>query len=78
MNLSVKNVPEEEVEALRERALRNHRSLQGELRAIIEAAAKSIEQPKAMSIEELSQYVQSLGLKRKSEAVRMIREDRDR
>ena len=39
MNLSVKNVPEALAAKLRERAERNHRSLQGELMAILEAAA---------------------------------------
>jgi plasmid stability protein len=37
-NISVKDVPEAWAEALRQRAARNHRSLQGELMAIIEAA----------------------------------------
>lgn len=35
-NLSIKDVPEVWAEALRQRAARNHRSLQGELMAIIE------------------------------------------
>ena len=39
LNLSVKNVPETLAKKLRERAERNHRSLQGELMAILEAAA---------------------------------------
>lgn len=39
-NLSIKDVPEEIAAKLRERAARNHRSLQGELMAIIEAAAQ--------------------------------------
>lgn len=39
VNLSVKNVPEALAARLRERAARNHRSLQGELMAILEAAA---------------------------------------
>ena len=39
VNLSIKNVPDEIAEELRERAARNHRSLQGELLAIIEEAA---------------------------------------
>ena len=38
-NMSIKDVPEEIAEALRQRAARNHRSLQGELMAIIEQAA---------------------------------------
>lgn len=37
-NLSIKGVPEEIAQALRQRAARNHRSLQGELMAIVEAA----------------------------------------
>jgi plasmid stability protein len=35
VNLSVKDVPDELAQALRERAARNHRSLQGELMAIL-------------------------------------------
>jgi len=38
-SLSIKNVPEEVIERLRERAERNHRSLQGELLALIREAA---------------------------------------
>lgn len=38
VNLSVKNVPEALAAKLRERAERNHRSLQGELMAILEIA----------------------------------------
>lgn len=38
-NLSIKDVPDAWAEALRQRAARNHRSLQGELMAIIEQAA---------------------------------------
>ncbi len=37
-NLSIKDVPEAWAESLRQRAVRNHRSLQGELMAIIERA----------------------------------------
>ena len=39
VNLSIKAVPQELAERLRRRAERHHRSLQGELMAIIEAAA---------------------------------------
>lgn len=37
-NLSIKDVPEAWAEALRQRALRHHRSLQGELMALLGAA----------------------------------------
>jgi len=39
-NLSIKDVPGALAEKLRQRAARNHRSLQGELMAIVEAAAR--------------------------------------
>lgn len=38
-NLSIKDVPEPLAESLRQRARRHHRSLQGELMAILEQAA---------------------------------------
>jgi len=41
VNLSVKNVPQALAAKLRERAERNHRSLQGELMAILEDAASA-------------------------------------
>lgn len=40
-NLSIKNVPEALAERLRQRAALNHRSLQGELMAIIEQAVEA-------------------------------------
>lgn len=42
-NLSVKDVPDDLAEKLRQRAARNHRSLQGELMAIIERAVTETE-----------------------------------
>ena len=41
-NLSIKDVPEAWAESLRQRAARNHRSLQGELMAIIEQAVTAV------------------------------------
>jgi plasmid stability protein len=40
-NLSIKNVPEHVLTKLRERAVRHHRSVQGELMALIAAAVES-------------------------------------
>jgi len=74
MNLSIKNAPEAVVQRLRQRAERHHRSLQGELLAIIEAAAAE-DQP-ATPAEVLAE-VRRLGLRTPSEAVAMIRADRD-
>lgn len=46
-NISVKDVPEQWAEALRQRAARNHRSLQGELMAMIERA---VQEPPAPAV----------------------------
>ncbi len=43
VNLSIKDVPDDVAERLRRRAARNHRSLQGELMAIVEQAARADE-----------------------------------
>ncbi len=44
-NLSIKDVPEAWAEALRQRAASNHRSLQGELMAIVERAIEEAPSP---------------------------------
>jgi antitoxin FitA len=75
MNLSIKNAPEEVVARLRERARRHHRSLQGELLAIIEAAARDGE-PSAPG--GVLAAVRGLGLQTPAEAVSIVRADRDR
>jgi plasmid stability protein len=47
-NLSIKDVPESVAAALRQRAARNHRSLQGELMALVtQAAAEEAQAPAA-------------------------------
>ncbi len=40
-NLSIKNVPDELLDKLRKRASRHHRSIQGELMALLSAAVES-------------------------------------
>ena len=74
VNFSIKNVPDEIAEELRERAARNHRSLQGELMAIIEAAVGK-ESP--LSPSEFLDGVRTLGLRTPAESRSMLREDRD-
>jgi len=77
VNISIKNVPEEKLERLKQRAKFNHRSLQGELLALIDAAVG--EKPNGtMTLAELAERGRKLGLKTPSESVQMIREDRDR
>lgn len=72
-NLSVKNVPDEIVEKLRERAKRNHRSLQGEMMNILEEAARG----GPPSLEETEGRLESLELTTGDDSTAWIRELRD-
>ena len=74
VNLSIKNAPEDVVRRLRERAERHHRSLQGELLAIIEAA---VVDRRVATPADLLADIRRLGLKTPSEASHLIRSDRD-
>ncbi len=67
-------MPEDQVRRLRERAKAKHRSLQGELRALIDEATET---PAWLGIEDIVARVTGLNLTR-DEAARLIREDRDR
>ena len=75
MNLSIKNVPEEVAQRLRERAARQHRSLQGELLAILEEAVRSEQE---LGPAELLAEVRSLRLRTPADSAAIIRADRDR
>ncbi len=75
-DLSIKGVPEAQILALRERAVRNHRSLQGELRAIIDEALAP-QRERAITLDELAQRGRQLGLKSPTESSVWIRELRD-
>ncbi len=80
VNLSIKNAPDELVATLRTRAARHHRSLQGELMAILERAAddRAESDDQGDVARRVIQELDDMGLRRGSESVRMIREDRDR
>jgi len=74
INLSIKNVPDELAERLRQQAARHHRSLQGELMAMLEehlaASAK-------LSPDEVLRQVKEIGLRTPREATATIRADRN-
>lgn len=53
-NLSIKDVPHAWAQALRERAARNHRSLQGELMTLIQHAVETDPLPPATSAKRLT------------------------
>ena len=72
-SLTIKNIPEETLVLLRERAKRHHRSLQGELMLILEEA---IAPPKS-SLDQIQRRVEELGISTGDDSTRWIRELRD-
>ncbi len=72
-NLSIKNVPDSVLERLRQRAHHNHRSLQGELLAMLDDYVG----PASLSLAELSEHVRRLGLSSRGDSTATVREDRD-
>ncbi len=93
INLSIKNVPDAVADAIRTRAAQNHRSLQGELMAILEqsvsgttaqtpAVATHSDAPPAriapaLSIDEVAARAAKLFPKGTASSVNFIREMRD-
>jgi plasmid stability protein len=73
VSLSIKSVPDDLVRALRQRAARNHRSIQGELMDILETAVR----PKPFRADLLVKRIQALGFSTPREATAMIRRDRE-
>lgn len=74
VSLSIKDVPDDLADLLRDRASGNHRSLQGELMHILETALR----PKPFQARALWQHAQALKLSTPAESVRMIRRERRR
>lgn len=74
VNLSIKNVPDDIAEGLRQRAARSHRSLQGELMVILEEAVHGA---KPLTPTEAMERVRELGLRTRADGVALIRADRD-
>jgi len=74
-NLSIKDVPEAWAESLRQRAARNHRSLQGELMAIIEKAVTADGDIEAFRGDQ-SNLDRSMGAQRDRRQGRIVGHDR--
>ena len=74
ISLSIKNVPDELAARIKDRAARNHRSLQGELMAILESVAQ--EKP-LLTLDDIWQQGKQLALSTPSESAELIREMRD-
>lgn len=75
LNLSVKSAPDEIVKRLKERASRHHRSLQGELLAILEAAA--YEDLRPLTPRDVLALVRAAGTSTPASSVRIIRAGRE-
>ena len=72
-NISVKNVPDEIIGKLRQRAKRHHRSVQGELMAILEEATS----PTKLTIEQAEAVLKAIGLHTGDDSTSWIRELRE-
>ena len=74
VNLSIKNVPDKLANRLRQRAEDAHRSLQGELMAIL---VEAVYGPEPLTPSEALEEVRGLGLRTKPNSAELIRSDRD-
>ena len=73
VNISVKNMPDDIAERLRQRAKRHHRSLQGELMAILEEAVN----PARLSVDEVESRLRDLRFETGDDSIAWLRELRD-
>lgn len=73
-SLSIKNVPDDVLERLRARAVRNRRSLQGELLDLVERAADEVP---TISAREVFDRIRKLNLPAGESSADIIREMRD-
>lgn len=74
VSLSIKNVPDQVARLLRRRAERNHRSLQGELLAILE---ESVTGSEALTARQVVARVREAALSTPAESATFVRADRD-
>lgn len=74
VDLSIKRVPDDLAERLRHRAASHHRSLQGELMAMLEEHVAADE---PLALRQARELARAAGLCTPAESVAMIRADRD-
>lgn len=74
VNLSIKNVPDHIADRLRRRAVTHHRSLQGELTAILE---ESVVKEQGLTPVEFLSKLRADGLRTPEESAKFVRKDRD-
>jgi len=76
VNLSIKNAPDAVVRQLKARAARHHRSLQGELMALVEAAARE-EEAGVLTPAQVLDRIRAAGVRSPADSVRVIRSLRE-
>lgn len=76
VNLSIKNAPDGLVRRLKARAARHHRSLQGELMAIVESVARE-EEAGLLTPRQALDAARAAGLRSASSSVDLIRRMRE-
>lgn len=74
--LLVRDLDPAVVARLKERARQNHRSLQGEVKAILEQAAETATREEALAM--IDKWQRKWGERVFSDSTQLIREDRDR
>jgi len=70
LTLSIKNVPKAIADRLKTRAAKHHRSLQGELMAILDESTREL------TVDDLAQLAQRIGLQTPAESASILRLDR--
>jgi antitoxin FitA len=73
--LLIRNLDESTIENLKDRARRHHRSLQGEVKLILEASVRQPEEPPLAIAERWQNYFAGRTF---SDSTELIREDRER
>jgi plasmid stability protein len=74
VSFSIKDVPDDLAQALRERAARNRRSVQGELMHILETTVR----PKPFRGRALWRELEAIGLSTSADSTSIVRKTRDR
>lgn len=75
-SITIKNVPEDLLERLRQRAKEHRRSLQAEVLTILEQSERGPTR-RTLTLEEVKERVKALNLTPRDEAAEIVRADRD-
>ena len=78
VNISIKNAPDELVSRLKRRAAENHRSMQGEVIAILDQVTREPSVVTTTQMEAILAKIRAIGHPNTSDSVQIIRDDRDR